>query len=209
MKKKLIPVYIFIFISACRPTVLLQEGKTKFYQEKKINKIAVIALPGELLDVRTFENALTSKMKPFRIEVIQGYKLFEGQTEIPGDANEVRNAIKEKGYDGMLEVKLVSIRQVETTSQDNLTRREYRIMDVANYGKLIQEYDKREESGATFQDTKVKMDVRLYDLTQSEPQVIWSSRTETSNPKTVKHIANGMSSKAVSSMKKQNALGSN
>lgn len=201
-------MYLFVLFTACRPTVLLQEGKTKFYQEKKISKIAVIALPGELLDVRTFEDALTNKMKTFKVEVIPGYKVFDGQAEIPGDANDVRMSIKEKGFDGMLEIKLVSIRQVETSSQDDLTRREYRIMDVANYGKLIQEYDKREESGATFQDTKVKMDVRLYDLSQTEPQVIWSSRTETSNPKTVKHIANGMSVKAVSSMKKQNALGS-
>jgi len=200
---------ILLLAFACSPTVLLQEGKTKFHQGNKLNNLAVIALPGALMDVRVFEDAVTSRLNSKGVQVSAGYRVFELSDSVPADAISLRKALMEKGFNGMIEIKLVSIRNVSSSSEgDYPTRREYRIMDGGNnYGKLIQEYGKREEKGATFEDTKVKMDFRVIDLTQGEPQVIWSSRTETSNPGSAKNIAVGMSVKAIKVIKKQSILG--
>ena len=210
--KKIVAATLIIVaaLTGCRPTSLLQEGKTKFFKNNSLTNVAVVAMPGQLLDVRAFENAVTSRLNVRGVKVIQGYKAFEGDTEIPADMPAIKTALKAKGYDGIIEIKLVSIRNVESSSEsDYVTNREYRIMDVANYGKLVQEYSKREEKGATFVDTKVKMDFRVIDLGQDDGQVIWSARTETSNPKTAKQVAIGMSKKAIRALKKQSVLGQN
>lgn len=208
MKKKLITVSALILLMACRPTELLQDGKTKFYQGNKLNKIAVVALPGELMDIRAFENSVAGRLNSKETEVVAGHKLFEGEENIPADFLSIRNLLISKGFNGLVEIKLVSIRKEESSSEEEyVTNREYRMMDVANYGMLVQEYGKREEKGAVFEDVKVKMDFRIVDLTQPESQVIWSARTETSNPKTAKHVAAGMTNKVVPKLKKDAVLG--
>lgn len=209
MKKKTILVAsLAVLLLACHPTELLQDGTTSQYKNEKLKKVAVVAFPGQLMDVKVFENVVSQRLKSVDAEVIEGYKVFEGKENIPGDANSIRVALKELGYDGMLEIKLVSIRQEATNTESNYpTRREYRIMDVSHYGKLIQEYDKRVEKGATFEDTKVKMDIRLLDISQNDAKVIWSARTETSNPKTAKKVAVGMSSKTLPKLKKMPIFG--
>ena len=195
-------------LSSCATTELLQEGKTKFYQGSSLENIVVIAYPGQLMDIKVFEEAVVKSIKSKNVKATSAYDVFKNEDVIPEDAISIRQAIKDKGYDGMIEVKLVSIRKVATSTEyDYPTRREYRIMDVANYGKLIQEYDKREEKGATFEDVKVKMDFRVVDLEQEEVQVIWSARTETTEPKTAKNVAAGMTKKAVKSLKKGQILG--
>ena len=200
-------IFLAFALSSCVSTEMLQQGKTKFYQGKAPANLVVIAYPGQLMDIKAFEGAMVKRLKSKKTKVTSAYDVFRNETNIPEDANSIRNALKEKGFDGMVEIKLVSIRKVATTSEyDYPTRREYRIMDVANYSKLIQEYDKREEKGATFEDVKVKMDVRVVDLTQEEAQVIWSARTETTEPKTAKNVANGMTKKAVKSLKKDDIL---
>lgn len=199
---------LIVFLIACRPTELLQEGKTKYYNGRKLTNIVVVAMPGQLMDVRAFENAVVSRLRSKGLTVSQGYKIFEGQSDIPSDVPAIKKVLKTKGYDGMIEIKLVSIRNEESSSgSDYVTNREYRMMDVANYGKLVQEYSKREDKGATFVDTKVKMDFRLIDLNLEDGQVVWSSRTETTNPKTAKDVASGMSNKAVKALKKLQILG--
>ena len=193
---------------ACRPTETLQQSKTKYYQGNKLTKIAVVALPGELMDIRVFENSVAGRLNSKTVEVKGGYEIFSGDQEVPDDFNSIRNALISKGYDGLIEIKLVSIRNVESSSENEyVTNREYRMMDVANYGKLVQEYGKREEKGAVFEDVKVKMDFRVVDLSQSEAQVIWSARTETSNPKTAKDVARGMTNKVIPIVRKEDILG--
>jgi hypothetical protein len=205
---KIINLSLLFLIASCRPTALLQEGKTKFYTSHKLSNLVVVAMPGQLMDVRAFENAVVSRLKVKGLSVTQGYKIFENEADIPADVPAIKKVLKAKGYDGMIEIKLVSIRNEESsTGSDYVTNREYRIMDVANYGKLVQEYSKREEKGATFVDTKVKMDFRLMDLSIEDGQVIWSARTETTNPKTAKDVAVGMSNKALRPLKKLQVLG--
>ena len=92
------------------------------------------------MDIKAFEGSVVKSLKSKNLAVTSAYDVFKNETSIPEDAISIRKAIKDKGFDGMVEVKLVSIRKVATTSEyDYPTRREYRIMDVANYGKLIQE----------------------------------------------------------------------
>ncbi len=192
----------------CHPTELLQEGKTKFYKDSKIDKIAVIAFPGQLMEITTFEDIVAKSISSKNVTAKQGYVIYRDAEIIPSDAQSLRKDLKDKGYTGMIEVKLVSIRNVETnTAADYPTNRFYRITDVTNYSKLVQEYSKREEKGATFEDVKVKMDFRVVDLNLEEAQVVWSARTETSNPKTAKNVAQGMSKNAVKAMRKNAILG--
>lgn len=191
----------FILLSAClallscRPTIILQEGNTKYFTGKELKKVAVMSMPGELLDVRAFENTMTTQLRSRDKEVLAVHRVFN-EDSIPADGNALWKELKKRGFDGIVEIRFVSSRVEESNSTDDqLTNREYRIMDVSNYGKLVQEYGKREEQGAVFKDVRVKMDVKLYDYSGEEAQVIWSARTETSNPKNARTVANGVASK--------------
>jgi len=111
----------------------------------------------------------------------------------------------------MIEIKLVSVRE-ETINSENQYRKggEYLINamgDELNNTRNLQEYDKREEKGAVYEDIKVKMDIRMYDLNQKETHVIWSARTESTNPKNNKKIASGCVKKIKKYLKKEAVYG--
>ena len=195
------PLAYFLILSviliSCRPTNLLQQTQTKFYLGNKIDNVVVRALPGKLGQPELFEKRAVKNLRQKGVKFTAAHLIPEMHNkDLKSKAAELRQILASKGYNGLIELKLVSIREETTNSANQYpTRREYRIMDDLHYNELIQEYGKREEKGADYEDIKVKMDIRMYDLNQKETHVIWSARTETVNPKNNQNIVNGCSKK--------------
>ena len=198
-----------VTILSCRPTKILQQTQTKYYQGNTIDNVVVRALPGKLGEPELFEKRAIKNLKHKGVEFTPAYLIPEmHDSTLRTQPADLRLILMDKGYKGLIELKLVSVRE-ETTSSKNQypTRREYRIMDDTHYNQLIQEYGKREEKGSEYQDIKVKMDIRMYDLNQKETHVIWSARTETNNPKNNNNIANGCSGKVKKYLKSEAIYG--
>ena len=194
-----------ISLFSCRPTALLQSGSTQYKAEGQIKKVLVVAYPGVLKDRAIFERAAVNALSSSKRQVTSLNALIgEGDVVIKSDPDKLHDYLVSNQIDALVEVRFVSIRQEESNSEEQYpTRREYRIMDDVNYSKYIQEYEKREEKGAIFDDMKVKMDVKLLREVDDKLRVVWSARTESNNPKGNKQIANGCAKKAASAMKKQ------
>ena len=193
---------------ACRPTELLQSGRTQESFDGKIKNVMVIAYPGMLKSRAEFEKAAKQGLarKGLQINSLREVlgkedSLYRSQPE------KLHQYLRESGVDGLIEVRFVSMRKEETNAESAYpTRREYRIMDDTHYNKLIQEYDKREEKGAIFENTKVKMDIKAFALIDGKYKVIWSSRTESSNPRNNQSIAKSCIKKAKKALNKEGIL---
>ena len=168
----------------------------------------VIAYMGKLGDRDIFEKA---GVRAFSFKGMDVGSLYETMGEVDktykADPEQLRDFMISNQMDGYIEIRFVSLRKEETSSESQYpTRREYRIMDDANYDKLINEYGKREEKGAIYEDIKVKMDIRLFNRAGDRYVVVWSSRTESSNPRNNQAIAEACTRVAKKAMKKQGIL---
>ena len=168
----------------------------------------IIAYPGVLKNRSIFERAGVAAFSSGKRDVKSLNELIGSQDSLLKiDSEKMRDYLVSNQIDAVVEVRFVSIRQEQSSSEEQYpTRREYRIMDDTHYSKYIQEYEKRDERGAIFDDMKVKMDVRLLRKVDEKYQVVWSARTECSNPKNNSSIAKGCTKKAASAMKKQEVL---
>ena len=208
MKRNILLISLFIVLFSCRPTVLLQSGSTQFKADGEISNLVVIAYTGMLKDHENFERTAVHVFSSAKRDVTSLHQLAGDQDSMYRRNPEKRHELfTANQVDAVVEVRFVSMRQEESSSEDQYpTRREYRIMDDTHYAQLIQEYGKREEKGAVFEDIKVKMDIRLLREVDGKFQVVWSARTESSNPKSNKAIAKACTKKAIQAMKKQDFL---
>ncbi|HAW52189.1 MAG TPA: hypothetical protein DCX54_07670 [Flavobacteriales bacterium] len=205
MKETVTSLLIIFTLLACRPTTVLQSGKSQNQAVGDIKKVLVIAYPGVLKDREIFERAAVKAFSCGKKDVVSLNEILgDEDNSFKSDPKKLTDFLLSNQVDAVIEVRFVSIRKEQSSSEEQYpTRREYRIMDDVNYTKYIQEYEKREEKGAIFDNMKVKMDVKLLMKVEDNFRVVWSARTESSNPKGNQQIAKGCSKKAASAMKKQ------
>ena len=208
MKYNYLSLVIILTFFSCRPTTLLQSGTTQYKAEGEINKVVVIANTGMLKDRANFEKTLANVFSSSKIKAVSLNKLLGNQDSVlKMNQDKMHDFLVNNEFDAVVQLKFVSMRMEESTSEEQYpTRREYRIMDDTHYSQLIQEYGKREEKGAIFEDIKIKMDIRLLRKVGEKYQVVWSARTESSNPKSNHSLAKACAKKAAHAMKKQEIL---
>ncbi|MEQ8323116.1 MAG: hypothetical protein RIC15_09025 [Vicingaceae bacterium] len=206
--QKIAIIVLALSAMSCRPTSLLQSGLTEEVIPDNISKIAVIAYPGILKDAKTFESAARGVFNTSKVQFMTLNELTKGADSLlKRDQKGMHSFLIDQGVDGIIEVRFVSIRKEESSSEDQYpTRREYRIMDDTHYSKLIQEYGKREEKGAIYEDTRIKMDIRLLVRKQNTFTTIWSCRTDSQNPKSHSSLSRASAKKAKKALRKEGIL---
>ena len=176
MKNVTLILLIFISLISCRPTVLLQSGSTQFKAEGEISKLIVVAYTGMLKEHENYERVAVNSMSLGKVEVHSLRALLGAEDSLyRRNPEKLHKYYRDNKVDAVIEIRFVSMRKEASSSEDQYTtRREFRIMDDTHYAQLIQEYEKREDKGAIFEDIKVKMDIRLIREVEGKFQVVWS-----------------------------------
>jgi hypothetical protein len=180
-----------VLIAGCNTTTIMNSwkapGETLTPQEYK--KIMVVAYVKDEQGRKTVEDEIAK----FNKNIHPSYPEFTG-AQIAQDTARLKAMIKEKGYDAVIIMKLITTKAKSTYVQGGTN---------PAYDNYIFYYNDYYKAGSFATDMEFIISTNIYSLTKDK--LIWSGVTSSTNPKKLEKLVNGVA-KAVAYQMKEDKL---
>lgn len=188
-------------LGACASTKLVSVWKDAAYAGGPIQKILVIGISDNERTRRQFEDSFVAEFERRGIAAVSGFKLLPREGEL--SAQEVRRAIEGSDIDTILVTRYAG-EDEETVYRPGTT-----YIEPGGYYRSFNRYYHRSyvavhEPGYYVKHKLVYLETNLYSA--SDGNLIWSARSETTNPDSATDLIDSMKSAVMKSLEEYGLL---
>lgn len=211
MKKILKAVFLLLFcslISSCSANRLLSSWNDPTFQNPSPGKILIIAISRDETKRRIFEDTFTDSLTHTNMKGIPSYTVSKPSTK--PNLKELRATVKKTGVESVL------ITHIVGAKEQSFSQRTSRVVGTNSYPERIHTYGTDLYSyypfifrsvhapGVYTETVKVILETNIYDV-KSE-KIIWTARSESTNPVMTRDYYQNLINLFVDDLKKKNLL---